>query len=110
MNLKSHIKSLRKKHAHLEVQIQELERSPAPCTIEIKTLKTKKLHLKQRIGKAVSQLSEQQSEEATAEESPPQPVETGVIIQASDSVIEVPFSVPAECFGHMPHAAVKKTA
>ena len=49
MSVESHLDQLRQKHHGLEVRIQEEERRPGADSVQIRTLKREKLHLKEEI-------------------------------------------------------------
>ena len=49
MNLESHLKELRKKHAHLSDEVEQAQRAPAFDDMQLKALKKQKLKLKEEI-------------------------------------------------------------
>ena len=54
MTVSSHISELEKKRAHLEKQVEDLQRSPAGDDLALSQLKKKKLQLKEEIGRLSS--------------------------------------------------------
>ena len=49
MSLSSHLTELRKKHANLEQEVEEAQRSPATDDLAITALKKQKLRIKEEI-------------------------------------------------------------
>lgn len=49
MTVSAHVKELEIKHSTLDAQIKTEQKSPAPDTLRITTLKKQKLHLKEQI-------------------------------------------------------------
>lgn len=51
MSLSSHLQELKKKHEHLSLSVEELQRSPATDDLEVARLKKQKLILKEEIAR-----------------------------------------------------------
>ena len=49
MSLSSHLQELRKKHATLEQEVEEAQRSPSTDDLQITALKKQKLRIKEEI-------------------------------------------------------------
>ena len=49
MSLSSHLQELRKKHEHLEAEVEQAQRSPAFDDLQITAHKKKKLKIKEEI-------------------------------------------------------------
>lgn len=54
MSMVSHLEELRKKHRILDTQIEAVERSPGTDRLEVKSLKQRKLRLKDEINRLAS--------------------------------------------------------
>ncbi|MDJ1015754.1 MAG: DUF465 domain-containing protein [Paracoccaceae bacterium] len=51
MSLSSHLQELRKKHQHLEEQVEEAQQSPGSDDLMITSLKKQKLKIKEEIAR-----------------------------------------------------------
>ena len=51
MSLSSHLQELKKKHAALAANVEEMQRSPAADDLEIAQLKKQKLQIKEEISR-----------------------------------------------------------
>lgn len=51
MSLGAHLQELKKKHAHLSAQVEEIQRSPGTTDAMIRQLKKEKLRLKEEIAR-----------------------------------------------------------
>ena len=57
MNVSPHLESLRSKHAALETKIQDEQRRPGADSVQLSSLKRKKLQLKEEIERLSSELT-----------------------------------------------------
>lgn len=51
MSLSSHLQELRKKHASLEMEVEQAQRSPAFDDLQLTALKKQKLKIKEEIAR-----------------------------------------------------------
>lgn len=56
MSIESHVQALREKHAEIDREVVQLERSPSSDDVEIRSAKRRKLAIKDEIQQLTSQL------------------------------------------------------
>lgn len=57
MSIESHVQALREKHAEIDREVVQLERSPSSDDVEIRSAKRRKLAIKDEIQQLTSQLN-----------------------------------------------------